>query len=282
MAINKDWLVKKVKKNLFVAKAARLVLYTFGMPLKEYNINKKELKKLKDAYYGERCFIVGNGPSLTPEDLDKIKGEYSFAANAIYRMFDKTDWRPTFYCVQDQNVLKNTEDDIFETSKSIEHTFIRMYSYKNVPEDFRKSERIKWVPIWFKVLPDEKVPFTDKADRFVYDGATVTYMAMQLAAYMGFTEIYLIGVDHSFPFMKNMEGEVKVVDTNIVAHFYETKDDNFGKDAAANKANSHKVVTNAYKAAEKASRVSGKFRIFNATRGGKLEVYERVDLDDIV
>ena len=41
------------------------------------------LKTLKGIHIGKRCFIIGNGPSLRVEDLEKIKDEYTFAANRM-------------------------------------------------------------------------------------------------------------------------------------------------------------------------------------------------------
>ena len=42
------------------------------------------------------------------------------------------------------------------------------------------------------------------------------------------------------------------------------------------------MITRAYEAAESYGKESGKFKIYNATRGGALEVFERVDLDKVV
>ena len=80
--------------------------------------SRKSLAEFKNKYAGKRCFIIGNGPSLTPSDLDLIKGEYSFAANRIYYIFEKTEWRPTFYCNQDLNVLKDMDMDALEQQLS--------------------------------------------------------------------------------------------------------------------------------------------------------------------
>ena len=68
---------------------------------------RKNLEQCKNKYKGKRCFIIGNGPSLTKEDLEKLKGEYTFASNKIYKLFDKTSWRPDFYAIFDENVGKS-------------------------------------------------------------------------------------------------------------------------------------------------------------------------------
>lgn len=66
-----------------------------------HNNNSLRLERLKDSHKGERCFLIGNGPSLTGEDLHLLKDEYTFGTNMVYKIFDKTDWRPSFHCVSD-------------------------------------------------------------------------------------------------------------------------------------------------------------------------------------
>ena len=49
-------------------------IYRTNRNRKYYGSNDSMImQSLKDKYQGERCFIVGNGPSLTVKDLDKLK-----------------------------------------------------------------------------------------------------------------------------------------------------------------------------------------------------------------
>ena len=82
----------------------------------------KRLKELKDKYLNQRCFIVCTGPSLTFEDLELIKNEYTFGMNSILKVLDKTEWRPTFYGIQDWHVYEKMIDYVLNTS--IENIFI--------------------------------------------------------------------------------------------------------------------------------------------------------------
>lgn len=68
----------------------RLLLSAFRAPLPVILKNHRNILKLKNKYQGKRCFIIGNGPSLTAEDLDKLENEICFAANRIYNIFPKT------------------------------------------------------------------------------------------------------------------------------------------------------------------------------------------------
>ena len=66
----------------------------------------QRIEKLKNINQGKRCFIIGNGPSLKIEDLNALVDEDCFACNRIYGLYDKTKWRPKYYCSQDEKVLE--------------------------------------------------------------------------------------------------------------------------------------------------------------------------------
>ena len=51
--------------------------------INRFEHGKSEMRKNKGIYHGQRCFIIGNGPSLTIADLDRINGEFSIASNSI-------------------------------------------------------------------------------------------------------------------------------------------------------------------------------------------------------
>lgn len=269
-------------KVLNCAKFLKKYFTAFGAPYNVYKDFKRNMGEYKDKYKGERCFIVGNGPSLLVDDLDLIKNEYSFAANKIYKIFDKTDWRPTFYCVQDIDFAVSMGEEMKVSLASAKHSFFRMRSYKSTNQITRQYDNLTYVPIVEPVYNTGKINFSKIADKHIYDGWTVTYMALQIAVHMGFENIYLIGVDHSFPFEKRSDGKVYVIDKNKAAHFYETANDNQGDSASKHRSNFHELVTLGYEAAESYSRKTKKFRIFNATRGGELEVFERVSVEEIL
>ena len=128
------------------------------------------------------------------------------------------------------------------------------------------------------MIPPKKNMYKFSADitNQVIEGLTVTYSCIQLAAYMGFSEIYLLGVDHNYSVEIDSDGNIIKHDDHVKNYFDEAA-------VSINDINLPKVVemTRAYLSAEKYSRDHG-FRIYNATRGGKLEVFERVNFDTIV
>ena len=273
--------IKNVIKKIPGITSLRNLQLAFKAPPGVIIGSRRKMRGYKNRYSGKRCFVVGNGPSLTASDLDLIKNEISFAANTIYKIFPMTEWRPTFYCVQDENVLRDiAKEDLKSETSCCEAAFIRMYSSRIIREEGIILNNIIYVPIWSRIKKNYSAPFSRRADRFVYDGSMVTYLSLQLAVFMGFSEIYLIGMDHNFPFHRNRDGEIEENDKTIPVHFWESADKNTGNIDLHS--NYHELAENSYKEVARVSGRDGDFKVYNATRGGKLEVFERVNLDDIV
>ena len=77
-----------IRTKLSQSKLVRTLLYPEMSMRRKYLLwryagseDAEYIRSLQNKYEGKRCFIIGNGPSLTPEDLDRIKDEYSFASN---------------------------------------------------------------------------------------------------------------------------------------------------------------------------------------------------------
>ena len=59
--------------------------------------SKRELAAFRDIHRGERCFIIGNGPSLNQTDLARLEGEYTFGMNRIYLLFPELGFQTSYY-----------------------------------------------------------------------------------------------------------------------------------------------------------------------------------------
>lgn len=218
--------------------------------------SKIKLRKYKDKYKNQRCFIIGNGPSLTVEDLEKLQNEFTFASHGIYYVYDKTNWRPTFYCAQDSLLINERYSDIKNKCRDSQN-FFAIVKGRNYPVFSKNAFGINLINDSFdeKSLPK----FSNDPLIGFYEGMTVTYFNIQLAVYMGFKEIYLIGVDHFYA------GGEK---------------DHFSKeDVCTNKPQTDKS-TLAYIAAKKYAEENS-IKIYNATRGGHLDIFGRVNLADL-
>lgn len=229
----------------------------------------KNLKSLQGKYAGKRCFIIGNGPSLRAADLEKLKGEYTFAFNRIYHIFSETSWRPTFYCTQDAKIAQTSAAEIKKEITT---------PYFFAPINLKWYEGVDLESDYFfrpKQAGDQVPEFSEDIPHFVGVGNTVAYTAIQLAVYMGFSEIYLLGVDHSFQTYQDKNGNI-ITDPNARDYFT----DKYNADKDQLFIPRLDISTLSYMAAQEYAR-SHPVTIFNATRGGKLEVFPRVDFDSL-
>ncbi len=221
----------------------------------------KQLQQFKGIHEGERCFIVATGPSLTYEDIALLKDEITFSVNSIVKVLKETDWRPTYYGIQDSNVYEKIEDDV--VNSGLKYIFVG----HRLQNKFKSAD--SFIPYFhfscFHGSHGEIVPltsgFSDDFSKIVYDGYSVTYSMLQLAVYMGFKEIYLLGNDCSY-------------NINDKQHFVESGF--FDKQAVSVGERMIYAYTHAKKYADKNG-----IKIYNATRGGMLEIFERVDIDKI-
>lgn len=243
-----------------------------GWAIKNFEKTKysKVLKKYKDIHNGEACFIIGNGPSLLSDDLEKLYQNkiLSFAFNRIYLMFDKTNWRPTYYISQDEKTLKNCIDEV--NAMDLQYKFIPLFHkyYHDINVDNA---------IYFNLITDENGNsfFSDDVSVCVGDSTTVACTAMQFAVYMGFRKIYLIGVDHNFSTYKNDKGEI-IKDNSVKDYFT----DEYNKDKAELYIPNVDASTRAFWIMKEYCDNHG-IEVYNVTRGGKLEVFPRVDFDSV-
>lgn len=226
----------------------------------------QQLRAMKNMHDGDRCFIIGNGPSLKKEDLESLTNEVTFSANSIYKIFDETEWRPTYYICQDVELLQRIFDIVWRIpSKKLFFPFL---------VDVRFPKRKKICRYYELFNPRGcNVPFfsEDISDK-ISNYFTVSYSMIQIAAYMGFKEIYLLGMDHKYSVARTSDG--KVIHNNVKDHF--------GDRVLGSEENIPTIdnITNAFVAAKDYADSNG-IKIFNATRGGYLEVFDRVNFDEI-
>jgi hypothetical protein len=243
--------------------------------------NKHRIIKFQNIHKGERCFVIGNGPSLIPEDLNLIRKEYSFAANRIYDLYKSTKWRPTYYGIQDLYVLEEITEEIEDEEIGARARFIIANRPKIMCKKMINDEKNFFFYLGTCLSEKKLIKFCNDFSKTVGHGRTITYAMIQLAAYMGFSEIYLLGVDHSYGNFTDSNGNLNT-EVHAQSHFKGQKAyKNLHSTNAVHKNGMLYVSTKAYETADSYSRENG-FRIYNATRGGNLEAFERVVLEDII
>lgn len=241
----------------------------------------KQLNAFKDIHAGQRCFVIGNGPSLNRIDMSRLKSEITFGSNRVYRGFDKWGFGFTYWSIEDQLVA---EDIAEEWTREVIGA-PRYASTAFVPEDLMhhvhahvKGYGNPCIPINFPRIEcyPNLYPFSNDPGQIIW-GGTVTYLLLQLAALMGCDPIILLGIDFSY----SIPGTVKDLGAS---RLMSTQDDPnhffpeyFGKGRKWHDPNLPRMRI-AYLSAEKASHRLG-FRIYNGTPGTKLKVFRRIDFD---
>lgn len=170
----------------------------------------RRLAALKDVHKGKRAFIIGNGPSLKQTNTSKLKNEITFGMNRIYLAFPEWGFTTSYLCVTNDLVVEQFVDDI---SALPIPKFIAWRSHRHFKAQFSNSQfsnsPIPESPASSLQSPISSLPtfvyttytgpkFSTDVRWRVWEGATVTNLALQLAFHMGIEKAILIGVDHNF------------------------------------------------------------------------------------
>jgi hypothetical protein len=219
----------------------------------------RALDSLKNAHRGKRCFILGNGPSLRQTDLTRLRGEFTFGLNRIYMLFPELGFTTSYLVTVNQLVIDQCAAELASVSTT---KFFPWTARKVLPN----ASDIVYIRDHCA-----RLQFTTDARRTLWSGATVTYVAMQLAYHIGFEEVILIGVDHSFTTQGKPHSTV-VSEGDDPNHFASNY---FGRGF---KWQLPDLETSeiAYRMARTAFESDGR-KIVDATIGGKLTVFQKVD-----
>jgi glycosyltransferase involved in cell wall biosynthesis/tetratricopeptide (TPR) repeat protein/SAM-dependent methyltransferase len=223
--------------------------------------SNERLAQYKDKHRGQRCVIIGNGPSLNRMDLSFLKHEITFGLNRIYLLADKWNFTPTYYVSVNSLVIEQSAEEILKIPAP------RFLGCNGLPyiQDPSQAIFLRSLPKWF---------FAKDPRNGICEGYTVTYVALQLAYFMGFSEAVLIGVDHHFATAGQPNQEV-VSSGDDPNHFHP---DYFGKGVRWHLPDLQNSEV-AYRLAKQAFEADGR-RILDATVNGRLTVFPKVDYRD--
>lgn len=297
-----------------------------------------DVNAFRDKYENERIFIIGTGPSLSETPLEKLSNEFTLGVNKIHLIYDQTDWRPSlFVCVGPQEppkaykatfdldipcFLANSNSKGFEPKENL-YTFYDVKIHNTNP--YITKDHIE-----FDKLTDYRGIWSDDISEVIYRYNTVMYPAIQIATYMGFSEIYLVGCDLYEDYRPHMlfsdasdpmEVETGESQINLVIEYIKHSNkplrsvmnglayftlrsaflekiypyipskimqledpshftDEYWISPKDGNLHNHRHILN-HELIKKISRTRD-FSVFNATIGGHLDVYPRVDLEEIV
>lgn len=222
-----------------------------------------ELKKLKDRHSGKPMLVVGNGPSLNKTPFDDFAHVPSIGMNKIDLFFDRTIWRPeAIVCIN--NIVALQHQDAFASSGM--PVFLGWKARRLLRAENRN--RVNYLDL------TATNAFSTNASCGFGSSATVSYIALQLAYWMGADPVIIFGIDHSFKFQGNKSTYQKChsVDLN---HF----DPNYFKAGTLWGTPDLDQSEIDFSLARHAFEADGR-KVYDATIDGKLEIFEKISLDD--
>lgn len=223
-----------------------------------------EMSQLRNAFDNERCIIIGNGPSLKKIDVELLKENWTIGTNRIYLLTEKTGFEPSFYCCVNPHVIDQFGQDIAQV-RSIK--WVRDHRRDLVVDDGKT----------FYMQSEPRISFVDDLSMLRWhEGWTVTFCAMQVAFFLGFSEVILVGVDHHFE--RSGEPNRLVKETESDSNHFDAR--YFGRgvewqfpDLARSE--------NSYRLAKRAFEKDGR-RIYDATVDGHLTVFPKADCREVL
>lgn len=238
--------------------------------------NVQRWSSIKGKYNGKRVFVLGNGPSLNETPLYLLKDEFKICFNHFHLMFPRVGWKPNFYMVTDDMVIRDIPKEFIKNFlPNIDMCFFPDIHPNNT--DFRKyipsSKNVYW-------MHNDYPEFSDNLPKCGIN-RTVVNAAIQVMVYLGFTEIYLLGVDASYNFkshkVRNLSTRDLVSEEDDTNHFDPRY---FGRGKKYHFQPMDEMVRKFEVAKEFFSK--RKITIINSGVGGELEVFKRKPLLEVL
>lgn len=138
----------------------------------------------------KKILILGNGPSLKEIDFMNLNIP-TMGMNSAYRYWEKYNWYPDFYISMDDKLIEThhlaMKDMVI--NKKIRSAFFADDMFDNWQPELKKHPRVYsfgriGLSKFFQSIDDHKM--------------TTGAWAVRFAAYLGFTEIYLAGIDCNY------------------------------------------------------------------------------------
>jgi len=227
--------------------------------------SRKIFLKLKDKHKGGRCFIIGNGPSLNDMDLSLLKNEITIGMNRIYLLFPKLGFSTNYYIAVNGLVVEQCASEIEDVDSIKFVSWLTRRHVKSESDCFYINDPTGGHKIKFSKNPMYKT----------YFDSTVTFASMQLAYWMGFEEVILIGVDHNF--VTKGENDKKITSQGDDLNHFDPS--YFGKGFQWQLPNLDRSEIS-YHLAKFEFEKNGR-KILDATVGGKLNIFDKVDYKDL-
>jgi hypothetical protein len=250
-----------------------------------FTLNREKLKKLKNIYKGERCFILGNGPSIKKQDLSKLYNEHVFVCNWFVL---KDEWKylkKANLCISDahfwnygdglhkklvDSILKNTDARIFFEEDSID-SIRKESSLQNFDVAFLKCDRK------VKLFKGEFEP--DITNNLAWGLTVVLEFSFALAFYMGFDTVYILGCDSDYKLDKSKDFEesfcynINEIPEKDLEYIKKQRDLHHAQEQLEIWLQGYSMMKKVFENEKK--------EIYNAGIGGCVNIFDRVSYDEL-
>jgi len=122
---------------------------------------------------------MGNGPSLSGVPRELLDSYITFGSNRVYEL----PYTPDYYCIVDKLAIVHHVPHIQAGWRPRKQMFL--------PAEVHIEDN-------YPIYPIVTAGFSLNIDNFVVMGGTVTYALLQIAFWMGFREVLLVGIDHYY------------------------------------------------------------------------------------
>lgn len=234
------------------------------MVYEEYD---ERLDELKDIHRGDRCFIMGCGPSLNKQDLKPLENEIVIGLNATYLVKDMYDIDFKYYVLNEYGAaFKPRHKKILGLETILFMADPSAKEYKKNEKKYRKYKNAEVILLKTgELICDNNFTWMNRdlkngICRCVHTPAA---MGLPVAYHLGFDNVYLIGIDMEYRTHPNyFYGDREPSRKMFIEGYYERSSKEF------------RGIANAFED-------DGR-KVYNATAGGKLDLLDRVNLEDIL
>jgi hypothetical protein len=249
---------------------------------------KEQLKAnqvLRNKHRGQRCFIVGTGPSIARQDLSPLKNELTFGMNAFWQHDIVEEWQPTYYLLADGIYFDGSPNSVNflkgMRARVPDSTYFAPLKYR---DSILQSELLPADHTYWLAFGQEFHDPGIKTDLIDFTGIipaprSVSQLCIMAAIYMGCSPIYLLGLDHDW--LAHM-GENR--------HFYKGHSGFEGHPKLRpvladwgyrGNMESQLILWTGYEKLQDIA-IGENCQIINVTDGGFLDVFERASYEEIV
>jgi len=274
----------KMYELIYIGKNLPQWLAGKGLPLTKHD---RRLVGLRNRYKGQRCFVLGNGPSLKRQNIGLLKDEFVFVTNWFFLHEEFKNLKHCFYCTEHATSYdcgQNFNPELFESLSRMPN--VKCFFDIRSSSICEKRQISLTNPVFFTKINYSKevckgnfsinIPFET-----CFGWTVIIDMCLPIAFYLGFSTIYLLGCDCDYR-LDEAEDFSKSFFYDVLSMPIRAREEMYKSKARQGKEFGHqKQILASYQVVKRYFENHGR-RIYNAGHDGKLNVFERINYDNII